>query len=160
MKTLSTLLILTILPCLAAAQPDSESEAPGQLADLSLDQLLSVRLSSTNVMGVHHSHPKGEWMVGYNYMYMDMDGNRSGSSRVSERDVLAEFMVTPTKMSMEMHMLEVMYGVTDKVTLMGMLPYIRKSMDHVTRMGTRFKTETEGLGDLSLSTIYTFLNKE
>ncbi len=119
-----------------------------------------MRLLATNVMGVHHTHPKGEWMVGYQFMYMDMDGNRSGSSRVSTDDVLAQFPVAPTSMSMEMHMFEAMYGVTDKFTVMGMLPYYRKSMDHVMGMGGRFTTDSEGLGDLTLMGMYTFFERD
>ena len=61
---------------------------------------------------------------------------------------------------MDMHMFGAMYGISDRVTLMGMLPYIEKEMDHITfrggagttRLGT-FTTESSGIGDVSLSTL-------
>ncbi len=103
-----------------------------------------------SVMG-DHMHKKGEWMLSYRYMFMDMDGNRDGTRRVSDDAVLADYPVTPRKMDMEMHMVGVMYGLTDRVTLMAMMPFARLDMDHRTRMGARFNTRSIGIGDLKLS---------
>lgn len=94
-------------------------------------------------------------MLSYRYMYMDMDGNRSGSDSLSTADVLAEFPVTPVQMTMQMHMLGAMYAPTDELTLTAMLPYITKEMDHVTRMGTEFTTNSEGIGDAQVGGLYT-----
>jgi nitrous oxide reductase accessory protein NosL len=106
------------------------------------------------VMG-DHTHGPGDWMLSYRYMFMDMEGNRDGTRRVSESDIFAEgFMVAPTEMTMEMHMAGAMYAPTDDVTLMAMLPYIRFSMDHVTMMGVRFTTKSEGIGDARLTGLY------
>ena len=60
------------------------------------------------VMG-DHAHDEGESMISYRYMLMDMDGNRSGSHRVGNTEVLSNYMVTPTDMEMHMHMLSFMY---------------------------------------------------
>lgn len=102
------------------------------------------------VMG-EHTHAKGDWMLSYRYMFMSMKGNRDGSERVSASDVLAAFPVAPTAMDMEMHMVGVMWAPTDRVTLMGMVPFLRLDMDHRTRMGTSFTTRSKGIGDVSLS---------
>ncbi|MFQ5656775.1 MAG: transporter [Candidatus Methylomirabilales bacterium] len=53
-------------------------------------------------------------------------------------------------------MFEVMYAPSDDLTLMAMLPFIRKSMDHVTRTGVKFTTESEGIGDFQVKALYTF----
>ena len=87
---------------------------------------------------------------------MNMDGNRDGARRISESDVLRAFPVTPTSMGMQMHMLDVMYAPSDNLTLMAMLPYIRLSMDHVTRTGVHFNTKSDGIGDFKLAGIYGF----
>lgn len=105
------------------------------------------------VMG-DHVHPKGEWMVSYRYMRMEMDGMRDGTDDLDDSEVLADFMVTPTKMTMDMHMFGAMYGVTDDLTLMAMVPYVKKSMDHVTRMGVKFTTGSEGIGDVKIGGLY------
>ena len=105
------------------------------------------------VMG-DHVHKQGEVMLSYRYMYMSMDGLRDGTDGLSTGDVLEQFMVTPTDMDMQMHMFGAMYAVTNKLTMMGMLPYIKKSMNHLTRMGGRFKTTSEGFGDFKLTGLY------
>ena len=94
-------------------------------------------------------------MLSYAYSTMYMEGNRDGVNDVGVTQVLNDFMVSPTEMSMQMHMFGVMYGVTDRVMIMGMMPYKMISMDHINRMGSRFTTESEGVGDVKLSGIYT-----
>jgi hypothetical protein len=110
------------------------------------------------VMGGGHAHAKGEWMVSYRYMKMSMDGVRSGDSRIGNSEVLTSgtgtFMVTPTDMDMEMHMLGFMNAVSDETTVMVMLPYIRSTMNHVMASGGRFKTRAESLGDLKVSGVH------
>ena len=87
-------------------------------------------------------------MFSYRTMRMDMDGNRDDLKRVSTNGVLADFPVAPTEMDMEMHMLGAMWAPHQRVTLMGMLPIQRQDMDHRTRMGARFTTRTDGIGDV------------
>jgi hypothetical protein len=111
------------------------------------------------VMGDHH-HKDGDWMFSYRYMHMAMDGNRDGTDRVSEADVLASFMVAPRTMTMDMHMLGGMYAINDRVTLMAMLPWTEREMDHITRMGGMFTTKTSGIGDASLSALFGLYSHE
>ncbi len=104
------------------------------------------------LMGAH-LHEEGDWMFSYRYGRMAMEQNRSGTGNVSDADVLASFPVTPTDMEMEMHMFGAMYGVSDDLTLMAMIPYTFRSMNHVTRTGARFRTNTEGFGDARLGAL-------
>lgn len=136
-------------PLVRAEEPQRD------LTDLSLEELMELDVFSVNVLGTH-THLEDEWMLGYRYMFMEMDGNQDGSREISDTDVLKNFMVAPTNMTTQMHMISVMHGLSDDLTLMAMLPYIRKSMDHITRTGVRFTTDSEGAGDLKLSANYTF----
>jgi len=101
-----------------------------------------------------HTHKTGEWMFSYRVMYMEMDGNRDGTDRLSTSEVLSQFMVAPKNMDMEMHMLGAMYAPHDDLTLNIMVPYIKNSMDHINRMGAEFETVGEGLGDISVGGIF------
>lgn len=101
-----------------------------------------------------HTHEAGEVMFSYRYMYMDMDGSRDGTSDRNDREVLAAFPITPTKMQMTMHMLGAMYAPTDDLTLMAMVPALRGSMNHVNRMGVHFTTHTEAIGDTKLTGLF------
>lgn len=109
------------------------------------------------VMG-DHLHPQGDWMLSYRYMHMKMEGSLKGSDHISNQQILAptgeNFLITPTEMTMDMHMLGVMYAPSDNLTLMAMAPYINNSMDHRTRMGTTFTTGSEGIGDVQLSALF------
>ena len=102
----------------------------------------------------NHSHNKGEFMASYRYMHMFMKDNRTGTDKVSDQEVLAQFPITPTEMTTQMHMFSSMYGFNNTLTLMAMLPYVFKSMDHLTRTGVRFTTKSSGFGDLRLTTLW------
>jgi hypothetical protein len=110
------------------------------------------------VMG-DHTHHAGEVMLSYRYARMRMDGNRDGTDRLSASEVLRSFPVAPTDMDTEMHVFGVMWAPLDRVTLMAMLPYVRKTMDHRTRAGGRFTTRSDGLGDLKLTALVPFLER-
>lgn len=105
------------------------------------------------VMGDHLDHA-GEWMPSYRWSRMRMDGNRSGTSPEGLRSIIGTpgapgpFMVAPTDMDVEMDVLGLMVAPTSRVTLMGMLPYVRKTMHHLRRDGIHFRTSAEGLGDV------------
>ncbi len=100
-----------------------------------------------------HTHNEGEFMFTYKYMQMFMKGNRDGTNGLSENDVLRDFFVTPTEMTTKMHMFGFMYGLNQTVTLTAMIPYVLKSMDHVTRTGVKFNTKTSGFGDIRLGSL-------
>ncbi len=111
-----------------------------------------------SVMG-DHMHGKGDWMFSYRYMYMNMEDLKAGSDDATTEAALADYMVTPTNMPMNMHMLGGMYAPSDKVTIMVMANYLSMEMDHSTRMGGNFTTEVSGFGDVQLSILYRFFNK-
>ena len=106
-----------------------------------------VKADSHAPIGVmaEHMHKKGEWMLSFRYMYMDMQDNR-----INKDDVSPDFIVTnvpnvfappptlrivPLDMSMDMAMLGVMYAPSDWITLMLMGNYVNKEMNHVTYQG-------------------------
>jgi len=115
----------------------------------------SHKASSHAPIGVmaDHLHKRGDFMISYRAMSMQMEGNRRGTDRVSARSIVGtgaqpgEFIVAPTSMDVEMQMLGAMYGLSDTVTLYGMTSYISKSMDHLVRNGVEFTTKSKGIGD-------------
>ncbi|WP_422105170.1 transporter [Winogradskyella sp.] len=115
-----------------------------------------------SVMG-DHMHNKGGFMLSYRYMHMNMEDLLRGTDDEAFADVLVpnggDYMVTPTNMPMDMHMLGAMYAINDKITFMAMLNYISMEMDHITAMGGTFTTESTGFGDTKISMLYRFFNK-
>lgn len=117
----------------------------------------------------------GKWMLSYNYMRMEMDGNLDGTNSISPQEIVTTvpnlffgspgqpptLRVVPTEMSTEMHMFGVMYAPTDKITIMGMIPFLEKSMRHVTFQGPAgttelgtFTTRSSGIGDVKVTGLY------
>lgn len=117
------------------------------------------------VMG-DHVHRAGEWMLSYRWSRMRMDGNRSGTRHASIPSIIGtpgdpgRFVVAPTDMDMEMHVLGLMVAPHDRLTLMGMLPYVRKTMDHLRRDGARFTTRSEGIGDFRAAALIELFARE
>jgi len=119
-----------------------------------------------SIMG-DHAHKQGEWMLGYRYMSMDMANPALRTTTLSNKEIHdAGFNTAPKSMKMDMHMVEVMKGLTDRLTAMLMVPYSVKSMDmtvvsthsdhshhahHFTPNGNTFSHATSGVGDPSVS---------
>ena len=108
-----------------------------------------------------HTHEAGEVMFSYRLMHMFMEGNRYGTDRLTTdevtmmgRPVPGGYMVAPESMRMWMHMFGFMYGLNDTMTLMLMVPYLDNSMNHVTRMGGKFTTRSEGFGDVRFGSLW------
>ena len=108
------------------------------------------------VMGAH-THKEGEWMFSYRFSYMEMEGLRNGDSRESLNDNFRNrngtFLALPRRMTMRMHMLGIMYGVSDDFTLGVMIPWMESSMAVQLANGTDFRTRTDGFGDIKLNGI-------
>jgi hypothetical protein len=110
------------------------------------------------VMG-DHVMDEGEVMLTYRYMKMKMDGNRTGTDRVSTP--LPGFMVSPLSMDMDMHMFGLMVAPSEKLTLSLMVPVLSLSMDHrVNSNNVEFTTESESVGDITFAGIYQLVNAD
>jgi hypothetical protein len=116
-----------------------------------------------------HLHPKGDWAFSYSMMQMSMKGNLSGTQNLNAEALLANYLMAPSRMTMQMHMLMGMYGLSHKLTLMGMLNYTRNdmSMDMVPMdrmmmnmpgmnmsMNMPSTCRSSGLGDTKLWALY------
>jgi hypothetical protein len=78
-----------------------------------------------------HMHKAGEFMIGYRYMF-DYSGDTmlSGTNKVDDMALAhAGFSSTPERMTMHMHMLDLMYAPADWLTLMLMPQYMSMNMD-------------------------------
>jgi len=120
---------------------------------------------------ISHAHEKGEWMFSYRFMTMDMKNVLEGSRKVNATGVFNNYLMYPNHMRMDMHMLMAMYGLSDKITLMGMVNYnysrmtmtMHPGMQHVhggtSENSSAMKMKASGFGDIKLSLIYNLLNK-
>lgn len=115
---------------------------------------------------IYHAHPAGMWMVNYKFMHMNMSGLRDGTTNVDKssvgfnRPTQYSYMMIPTSMTMDMHMLMLMYGITDQLTIMTMANYQSNRMNMLMDMGPmkpiaqEDPMTTRGFGDIELRGIY------
>jgi hypothetical protein len=111
-------------------------------------------LSPAGVMG-DHVHSRGSWMFSYMYMGMQMEGLLDGRSQLNAMSLTDEYEMLPNDMFMQMHMLGIMTAVSDRFTLMAMVPLVHKNMTH-THMGHHHHASamsSSGLGDIRLSVL-------
>ena len=118
-----------------------------------------------------HLHGAGEVMLSYRFMPMAMQGLQDGSAELSDAESLAvdnpffgnpgqppKMRILPREMTMNMHMFGAMYGLTDRITLMGMGMMMARDMTLETHnmpgnsIGT-FDTATSGLSDASVGAL-------
>ncbi len=127
-----------------------------------------------------HTHHKGEVMLSYRFMHMDMGGTRIGDQSISPDRIVTSapnrffgrpaqpptLRVVPLAMRTDMHMAGVMYAPRDWVTLMAMGSYFSREMDHRTYRGGMgidvlggFTTSPDGFGDTSLAGIFPLIRR-
>ncbi len=171
-------LTLAVLLVASADVADARADEPsGDFTELPLEDLLNINVVNVNVLGTH-THFAGQRMIAVQSMFMRMDGLRDGTKRVSTEEVLAQeqpvsggalglktdralvpahdgYLVTGVEMDMAMQMVSAMYAPTDGLTLMAMVPYVRRSMLHKTRDGASYSTKSSGIGDVSFTALYT-----
>jgi hypothetical protein len=122
---------------------------------------------------ISHLHTKKQFMLSYRYMSMQMGHMQSGTQSVSDMQVYNNYVMSSSGMRMDMHMLMGMYGLSNKITLMGMLNYNYNTMSmtmlptaHMTMpdgeiMGSvnaPSKIYSQGLGDTKLYALYGIIN--
>lgn len=154
---------LTIITAVALAASASAQHALTKLARPDGHAPISIMAD--------HTHSAGEWMLSYRYMFMEMDGMYQGSKSISSAGVFANnFAVSPTRMTMDMHMIGGMYAPNDQITLSAMLPYVTREMDHLIAPGAMpllmanngsntFTTESKGIGDLRLGALIRIIHE-
>ena len=119
------------------------------------------------VMG-DHTHSGGEWMLSYRYMAMSMQHLGDGVDAVSTSDALRHFAAVPVEMTMQMHMLGMMFAPHDTVTLMAMTSYRDNVMEmhgggtHAHSHGVTHprRMESTGIGDTTLSALIPLLHAQ
>jgi len=136
-----------------------------------LTMSLGVTLSTSSILfaanpeHLEHPHGPGTFMVEYQFMRMNMDGIRTGSTDIAVEDVTAanglyNHLMSPTAMTMDMHMLMPMYNITEDISVMIMAMYTKKSMDMINRAGAASIMETSGIGDTEVGFNYKFLDNQ
>jgi hypothetical protein len=107
--------LIGVIVAAAAAAPAPGSSIPS--TDTVTVEARRV-LPSVGLMN-DHMHEAGEFMIGIRFQHFDWGGaNRHGTSRLSDAELLAAgYMMRAKSMTMDMAMLDLMYGLTENLTV-------------------------------------------
>jgi len=148
-------LSITTLTGLAGVAPDADISIKGNQSSCCCSTARPDAHAPIGVMG-DHVHKKGEWMVSYRAMTMEMNQVFAGSNSIGGN---AGYMLAPQQMTMEMNMLGIMYAPTDKLTLMAMSSYKHNTMDMQNPAGVKvMEMKSSGLGDTGFGAYYQIIN--
>ncbi len=174
-----------LLAPMASAQhmmPQGDDMTTGQPATSGMSHAMKHhKMHNHGPIGVpgRHQLPKGKLVLTYRYGTMEMSGIRQGTDDMDANTLVTTIpnafaalpgqpptiRVGPVSMSMDMHMLGALYAPSERLTLMGMLPYVEKSMTMRTYAGPAGTTvlgdnttTSNGLGDIRLGALLA-LNK-
>ena len=104
---------------------------------------------------IFQAQPDGMWMVNYRFSHTSMKGLLSGTKDAPlDNFNWGNYMMAPLSMSMDMHMVMVMYGITDRFTLMGMSGFQANKMEMQMGFVSHPPVRTSGLGDTVLTGVY------
>jgi hypothetical protein len=121
---------------------------------------------------ISHVHAKGEWMLSYRYMNMESRGMQLGTSSISNDQIYNQYLMSSDEMSMGMHMLMAMYGISRRLTLMTMFEYNVSKMNMIAPEGSghvhpgatspssSHDMSTSGFGDVSVTALYSIINSK
>lgn len=177
---------IALLASVLAASPLASAQTTGDSAsvDHSMHTNMGTMLRADNhaPAGVAGAElmMEGKWMLSYTFMRMEMDGNLDGTDSISPQEIATTvpniffgtpgqpptLRVVPTEMTTDMHMLGAMYAPSNNITIMGMLPYLEKSMKHTTFQGPvgttergTFTTRASGIGDAKIIGLFSLYNE-
>lgn len=121
---------------------------------------------------ISHVPPKGNWMLNYTFMEMQMGQNYSGSVAIDNSTIFNTYLMAGKNMKMDMHMVMAMYGISDRLSLMIHFNYQDNSMQMEQFNGSTHihnhsssdmnysannsKMSTSGIGDSKITAIYKF----
>ncbi len=161
---------LVLLPLGVMAQSEMEDHSGHDMGDHAAHDMSEHATHTGAASHIHHQHEQGSWMLEYRFMRMSMDGLRDGTDSVDSRDISGAlpgtppmrdpekpYMMAPVDMTMDMHMLMLMYGLTPRLSLMAMGSYRDNDMTMIMHMPMTDMTgdmQTDGLGDSLIGAMY------
>lgn len=151
--------MLTVSQCLAQT-------TPSEFAEMSLHELFDQSIDETH----KEQNQTSPWTIVYKFKEVKFEGYRDGTQSLSFDDVLwngsgerrteKNFPVLPTVISQQAHIVALGYQFDRQWSGHLAIPYIRQKTDHISIVDDYnfFVIETYGLGDTSVSAIYSLFN--
>jgi hypothetical protein len=132
--------VLTAIAIACAAQPAIAQNWNEDRADA----LAPIGLQNTALVET------GTITLSYRFLRRAQYGYRTGVDSVVLDDVIAQYAVVPTRLTIAEHLFGFEVGATSGLTFALLIPYSMREMEH-TAVSPGYDTETDGIGDLSVA---------
>lgn len=109
--------------------------------------------------------PAGTFQLGARYIYANMSGQGYGTDSLTVDEVLGLFDVAPSEMTTQGVAVDVLWGLTDRITLTATGTFAQKTMDHLSSLDGEtvaylyYQTEASGIQDLKVNALYDVLTQ-
>ena len=147
---------LLLLPQWAAA-----NRPPGYLADISLSELLEIRVENSDDDAEHDQvhtldslTSPSRFALWHRYKEVRFEGYKDGTNALSNTEVLQQFPVLPTVIDQEAHIFGLNYRHSNRLDFTISIPHLYQSTQHIRRSGGPFTLKSDGFGDLSVTGNY------
>lgn len=151
---------------------------PGDLTEMSLEQILGLRIvSQSTTPSSLPPNLDSKWSLGHRYIRINFDGNCDGTDEVPISEVLwagpstprtsKNFPIVPNVIHQEAYVTSINYMPGPRWSWNLLLPYIVQETDHIANGNlpaigpefSEFLIRSEGWGDISLNPSYQVLNR-
>jgi len=108
--------------------------------------------------------PAGAFQLGLRYLHTNMSGQGFGSDSLSVSQVLTLFDVAPSDFVVQGFSLDLLYGVTDQLTLSARGTFAQKTMDNLAGLEGQpnaylyYQTSASGIEDVEVHALYDVLS--
>lgn len=111
-------------------------------------------IGPAGVFGDHTLKGGGTVLWTYRMQVQEYQGILDGTRHVSNAAVLSSFAYSPTRASIQKHIIQMEYAPTDDLTVMAYVPFYQNSIDFVDATGAAIRTSFTNPGDIPISFMY------
>lgn len=142
--------------------PVAHATTPGQMAELSLEEILSLPTDKFGLTALDYDQPIEPWQFSMLFSRLTLRGYQQGSKSLSDEQVQfspgetrtnENFPILPTIIDQDIALFTLSYAISHADNLIIALPLIRQSTEHRSIVANypEFTIDSQGLGDFTLS---------
>ncbi len=163
MTNLTFLTIPTSLAALVLLAPAAYATTPAEMAELSLEEILSLPTDQFGLTSLDYAEPADPWQFSFLLSRQERRGYVNGSDRLGDSEVFftpgseprtdRNFPILPTEISQDVALFTLSYTLDADSSITVSLPLISQSTDHLSIVSDYpvFTIDTQGIGDFTAS---------
>lgn len=171
-------IVMGLVVVAVVSSPLGAQTPPSDLTELSLEQLLGLRIIPHGDSAEASTRKLRKWSLGHRFLQFNFDGNNIGTREVPVSEVLwsgvpAErtsdnFPIVPLIICQMAYVTSLNYDASERWSWNLLIPYIVQETDHVANDSlptigpdfARFIIRSEGVGDITINPSYLAYNQE